>query len=450
LNRTSLVVEPEDVEWHNRRRLRALDGAPIPRAAVTDSPSPRTEPLLLGIETSCDDTACAVLDGAGRVLSSVVSSQLEVHRPFGGVVPEAASREHLRNWPAVSEEALQRAGCGFGDLGAVAATYGPGLVGSLLVGLSIGKALAYARGLPFFAVHHLEGHLWSPFLRTRGEPADVPPPSFVGLVVSGGHTTLVSVADDRVRTLGETRDDAMGEAFDKVGKRLGLPFPGGPHVDAWAEQAEAGSAPGLPAKQPRLGVARCGRTLDFSYSGLKTQTLLEIERLEAAGVSARLAARPEASAADDRDLAPPDPRLLGLVAEFRRAAVAQLVDRLERLHARARFDALAVSGGVAANRRLRRDLAAWASRRAVALRLVEPLYAGDNAAMIAHAAWRRLARGETGDPPSVEAASRLPLGEREPEDLRPDRGRPRPKPPLVTVTDEPAPQRPGSAPQDRG
>jgi N6-L-threonylcarbamoyladenine synthase len=369
--------------------------------------SSRTEPLVLGIETSCDDTACAVLDGDGRVLSSVVSSQLEVHRPFGGVVPEAASREHLRNWPTVSEAALRQAGCEISDLGAVAATYGPGLVGSLLVGLSIGKALAYARGLPFFAVHHLEGHLYSPFLLPGGEPAEEPPEDFVGLVVSGGHTTLVAVSAEGVEALGETRDDAMGEAFDKVGKRLGLPFPGGPHLDAWAEQAaQDGTAP----KPPRLGVARCGDTLDFSYSGLKTQTLLEIERLETSGVVTPLGEPPRAGVAGSAVTEQPDPRLLALVVEFRRAAVAQLVDRLERLHRRSPFGVLAVSGGVAANRMLRREIPAWAERHGVTLRLVEPVFSGDNAAMIAHAGWRRLRRGESDDPRSVEAISRQPLG----------------------------------------
>ena len=382
-------------------------------------PSPRTAPLVLGIETSCDDTACAVLDGEGRVLSSVVSSQLEVHRPFGGVVPEAASREHLRNWPAVSESALRRAGCEIRDLGAVAATYGPGLVGSLLVGLSIGKALAYARGLPFLAVHHLEGHLWSPFLRVGGAPAEAPPARFVGLVVSGGHTTLVSVAGSSVRTLGETRDDAMGEAFDKVGKRLGLPFPGGPYLDAWAERSEAASI----EPPRRLGIARCGASLDFSYSGLKTQTLLEIERLEASGVRVHLDESPRATGdAAEPEHPSADPRLLALVVEFRRAAVAQLLERLERLRRRAAFDFLAVSGGVAANRRLRRDVADWALARGVTLRLVEPVYSGDNAAMIAHAAWHRLARGERDDPRAVEASSRLPLGERETPGLGSRRG----------------------------
>src|SRR5262245_51817953 len=155
----------------------------------------RSAPLVLGIETSCDDTACAVLDGDGRVLSSVVSSQLAAHRPYGGVVPEIASREHLANWPVVSREALDRAGVPLTEIDVVAATRGPGLVGALLVGLSIGKAIAFAGGRPFHAVHHLEGHLFSPFLRPPGDPdpPEPPPSRFVGLVLSGGHSSLFAV-----------------------------------------------------------------------------------------------------------------------------------------------------------------------------------------------------------------------------------------------------------------
>ncbi len=230
-------------------------------------------PLVLGIETSCDDTACAVLDGAGRVLASVVSSQLAAHRPYGGVVPEIASREHLANWPPVSREALAQAGVELREVEVVAATRGPGLVGALLVGLSLGKALAWALGRPFHAVHHLEGHLYSPFLRPDGAPAEPPPGCFTGLVLSGGHSSLFAVDDGALATLGETRDDAMGEVFDKVGKRLGLPYPQGPLVDQLAELADPGAR--------ELPVPGCGDTLDFSFSGLKSQALLEIERLEA-------------------------------------------------------------------------------------------------------------------------------------------------------------------------
>jgi N6-L-threonylcarbamoyladenine synthase len=348
-------------------------------------------PLVLGIETSCDDTACAVLDGEGRVLSSVVSSQLAAHRPYGGVVPEIASREHLANWPAVSGEALERARVLLRDVEVVAATRGPGLVGALLVGLSIGKAIAFAGGRPFHAVHHLEGHLYSPFLRPPGDPAppEIPPSRFVGLVLSGGHSSLFAVEDGAVATLAETRDDAIGEVFDKVGKRLGLPYPQGPRVDELAER-------GTPGAQ-RLPVSRFGDTLDFSYSGLKSQTLLEIERLE-------------------RTLGPidlgegeaPQP-VLDLLAAFRASAVGQVLDRLERLYARHPFSLLAVSGGAAANRLLRRELPAWAGNRGVDLRLVPLVYSGDNAAMIAHAALLRHRRGLADDPFAAEAGSRIPI-----------------------------------------
>jgi N6-L-threonylcarbamoyladenine synthase len=306
-------------------------------------------------------------------------------------VPEIASREHLKNWLPVSGEALARAGVAFSDFDLVAATRGPGLIGSLLVGLSLGRSLAWALGKPFRAVHHLEGHLYSPFLAPDGGPADPVPERFVGLVVSGGHTTLFEVEGAAVATLAETRDDAMGEVFDKIGKRLGLPYPQGPRVD---ELAEAGNPAAFP-----LAVARCSDgSLDFSYSGLKSQTLVELERLEARGVASDLA-----------NGEPPARQVHDLLAGFRAAAVAQLVDRLERLADERPFSLLAVSGGVAANRLLRRRLASWASERGVALRLVPLAYAGDNAAMIAHAALLAHRRGMADDPLAVDAASRIPL-----------------------------------------
>ena len=352
-----------------------------------------TRPIALGIETSCDDTACAVVDGVGRVLSSVVSSQLEAHRPFGGVVPEIASREHLRNWPAVSETALRKADLELGDVDVVAATKGPGLIGSLLVGLSLGKAIAYAQGSRFHAVHHLEGHLFSPFLSATDEKAERPPEEFIGLVVSGGHTSLFQVMGDEIITLAETRDDAMGEVFDKVGKRLGLPYPQGPLVD---ELAEVGNGHGSP-----LSIARCSDgSLDFSYSGLKSQTLGEIQKLESDGVETHLG---ETTATEVQS------PVLDLLAGFRTAAVGQLVDRLERLSKQRPIRQLAVSGGVAANRLLRPTLEAWARDNAVDLRLVSLRYSGDNAAMIAHAALLRDARGLADDPLEADAASRIPL-----------------------------------------
>jgi len=351
------------------------------------------ELCVLGVETSCDDTACAVVDSSGTVVTSVVSSQLEAHREFGGVVPEIASREHLANWPAVSSEALAKAGIEWRDVDVVAATRGPGLIGSLLVGLSLAKSLAYGLGKPFLAVHHLEGHLYSPFLRQPGEAAEAVPERFIGLVVSGGHTALYSVVGGETTTLAETRDDAVGEVFDKVGKRLGLEYPQGPKVDVLAESGRIG--------QFSLPIARCrDQSLDFSYSGLKTSTLLATEKLERRGVST------------DAGAAEPAAEVLGLIADFRRAAVDQLLDRLTRLWDLEPFDSLAVSGGVAANRLLRREVTGWAKEHGVALRLVPLLYAGDNAAMIAHAALLRYRRGESDDPLTADAASRIPMGQR--------------------------------------
>ncbi len=377
-------------------------------------PAPDPRQLVLGIETSCDDTACAVVDGEGRVLSSVVSSQLG-HRPYGGVVPEIASREHLRSWPAVSAAALGAAGIELHGVAAVAATRGPGLVGSLLVGLSLGKAIAYALGRPFYAVHHLEGHLYSPFLAppagrgAEGAGAAEPPParpipeSFVGAVLSGGHSNLYRVERGAVATLAETRDDAMGEVFDKLGKRLGLAFPQGPAVD---RLAEAGERVREAAGRFRFAVAACGDgSLDFSYSGLKSQALGAVEKLAREGVSIDLRCVDLGAVDLDAALAPAE--VLDLLAAFRAAAVGQVIDRLERLWRAEPFALLALSGGVAANRLLRREAAAWCAERGVERAAVPLAYAGDNAAMIAHAALIRRRRREEDDPFAAEAASRV-------------------------------------------
>lgn len=361
-------------------------------------------PLVLGIETSCDDTACAILDGRGRVLSSVVSSQLEAHQPFGGVVPEIASREHLSNWPAVSAAAAEQAGVPLEAIEVVAATRGPGLIGCLLVGLSVGRAFAFGLDKPFHGVHHLEGHLYSPFLRVDGEPALDVPKDFVGLVVSGGHTSLLEVSGGEgqgleVVSLVETRDDAMGEVFDKVGKRLGLGYPQGPKVDLLAETGHDATAPRFVV--PKVKNDRQGAELFFSYSGLKTQAIREIEALERAG---RLTAdRPNTSDG-------PWPQVArDVMAGFRRAAVDQIIDRLDRQRRRRPFQTLAVSGGAAANRLLRRELTAWAASRDVQLYLVPLKFSGDNAAMIAFSALLRARWGVPGDALDAVVASRIPF-----------------------------------------
>ncbi|MEM9598223.1 MAG: tRNA (adenosine(37)-N6)-threonylcarbamoyltransferase complex transferase subunit TsaD [Acidobacteriota bacterium] len=349
-------------------------------------------PLVLGIETSCDDTGCAVVDGAGRVLSSVVSRQLEAHRPFGGVVPEIASREHLRNWPSVSAQALEDAGLAMYDVDIVAATRGPGLVGCLLVGLSVGRAVAYGLDRPFHGVHHLEGHLYSPFLSARGEPSETLPGHFTGLVVSGGHTSLLDVHKGRVQSLVETRDDAIGEVFDKVGKRLGLAYPQGPWVDKLAEHGRV--------SKTLFKVPRVEDDLFFSYSGLKSSALRAIEGLERQGVVRK------GEAVDPENV--PEP-VLDLLASFRSAAIRQVIDRLRRLHDRRPIDTLAVSGGVAANQLLRRELIRWAEEARVNLRLVPLKFSGDNAAMIAFAALARQRAGLPHDPRHLVAESRIPF-----------------------------------------
>ena len=296
--------------------------------------------------------------------------------------------------------------CRLADIAAIAATAGPGLIGSLLVGLSLGRAMAWSRRLPFFAVHHLEGHLYSPWLTTDGSPAAPFPERFIGLVVSGGHTSLYRVAPDDavpVTRLAETRDDAFGEAFDKFGKRLGLPYPQGPLLDQLAERGDAAAAP----------IARLVGTeeLFFSYSGLKTQAViraLKNSRRPACGCRRRKAAHRRSSTRPRSTRFPSRCSISQPASGSPRCARFSIGSPVCTGASRSRE--LAVSGGAAANRLLRRRLPEWAAERGVTLRLVPLVYSGDNAAMIAFAAVARLARGAVDDPLVAEAASRLPLG----------------------------------------
>lgn len=331
--------------------------------------------LVLGIESSCDEMAAAVVRDGREILASTVRGQAQVHQPYGGVVPELASRDHVRSVSAVVEAALATAGVAPQALQGVAVTAGPGLVGSLLVGLSFGKALAYQLGIPVVGVHHLSGHLMS------AELADAHfAPPYVGLVISGGHTALYRISEAAPPLLlGETRDDAVGEAFDKVATSLGLPYPGGPALAAAAAGGDDGA---VAFPRPLLGEAG----LDFSFSGLKTAVTLEVARRGALGPG------------DVADVA----------ACFEAAAVDVLVARARRALAQEGLARLAVVGGVAANRRLRREMLGAAQQDAFAVVFPPPELCTDNAAMIAAAGARLLARGEDHGM-ALNSFSRAPL-----------------------------------------
>ena len=331
--------------------------------------------LLLAIETSCDDTCVAVLrDGAAGVslLSNLVSSQM-IHAEYQGVVPELASREHMRTIGPVLREALSRAQVPLDAIEAVGVTNGPGLIGSLLVGLSLAKALAYARDIPVVGVNHIEAHLAS--LALEHEMSAVRPP-FIGLVASGGHTEIVLATDwSRWELLGATRDDAAGEAFDKVAKLLGLGFPGGPIL---ARTAEAGRADAYAFPRAWLDLAR--GELDLSFSGLKTAVKLFLDRQ----------GWPMAPADSDTRA-----RLVAdVAASFQEAVVDVLAAKLLKAAELTGVHDVVIAGGVAANRALRERLARETGRRGLALHAPAPALCADNAAMVGMAALHHLRRGE--------------------------------------------------------
>ena len=351
--------------------------------------------LILGIETSCDETAAAVVQDGVKdgvrdcvsVLSSVVASQMSTHGKYGGVVPELASREHLRAIVPVVREALGQAGASLRDLAAIAVTVGPGLVGSLLVGLTYAKSLSFATGVPLIAVNHIEGHIHAVILEARrdGRPLEYPA---VALVVSGSHTHLFEVRENfRYRLLGKTRDDAAGEAFDKVAKLLGFGYPGGPVIDRLARFGNPSAVRFTFAKMK-------GNALDFSFSGLKTAVLRWVEahdlatEIESRRALLRVNPRPE----DEAWQAVTPERTLDLLASFQQAVITELLTRAARSAAEIGARTLMVSGGVACNSGLR--------AAAESARLPYPVYfpsAGlstDNAVMIAAAAFPKWERRE--------------------------------------------------------
>jgi N6-L-threonylcarbamoyladenine synthase len=316
--------------------------------------------LVLGIETSCDDTGAGLVED-GRLVAHVVASQ-EVHLEYGGVVPELASRAHITLLPRMVAEVLAKAGKRIEDVGAVAATIGPGLVGSLLVGIEFAKGFAQAREIPFLGVNHVEAHLYSP-----GLEHDLPFP-FLGMVASGGHTEIYHVrAPGQATRLGSTRDDAAGEAFDKVGKLLGLPYPGGPHVDRLAREGNAAAF--------AFPVARLGNdNFDVSFSGLKTAVKLAVER-------------------EPKPLSPE--RARDFAAATERAVVTALIDRLSLALDKHEARAIGIAGGCACNTLLRREAERLAASRPTKIPALfpSPILCRDNGAMIAYAGWHALRAG---------------------------------------------------------
>lgn len=384
--------------------------------------------LILGIESSCDETAAAVVERGSRTLSSVVASQIATHLRYGGVVPELASREHLRAIVPVVRAALSEAGVGLGDLDAIAVTSGPGLAGALLVGITYAKALAFAQGLPLVAVNHLEGHIHAVLLQERessstSKGGELTAPndesdSALALVVSGGHTHLYLAhpvdGTWRYSLIGRTLDDAAGEAYDKVAKLLGLGYPGGPWIDALARFGDPRAVPftfaqiktkaHLGGKAPRTKGAKTAPIAEldphflFSFSGIKTAVLRYVElhglREEAAARVPRMlaAGKPPKTKKGALELCPQG--TLDLIASFQHAVVGDLLRKAFAAAKAVDAEQILVTGGVAANRELRERFAAEAARRGLRVAFPTLALSTDNAAMIAAAAWPRFVARE--------------------------------------------------------
>jgi len=380
------------------------------------------EKAILGIESSCDETAAAIVAGGRRILSSVVASQAEIHHKYGGVVPELASREHLRQIVPVVREAAEQAGIALADVDAIAVTRGPGLIGSLLVGVTYGKALALALGKPLVGVNHLEGHVHAVFLEAyaAGRTTELPA---VCLIVSGGHTVLYRVQAEETNgaprrsvrdangachfsytRIGGTRDDAAGEAYDKAAKMLGLGYPGGPVLD---QLAAHGDARAVQFSQPKMK----GNPYDSSFSGIKTAVLYHLRRhpelqpeIEARRKALECGPR---SAEELRALS--SGATLDLIASFQRAVVEDLVTRTLAASEEHAARAIFVSGGVAANGELRRTFETEAKERGIEVYFPSRALSTDNAAMIAAAGYARFVAGERADA-TMNAEANLPLG----------------------------------------
>ena len=335
--------------------------------------------LILGIESSCDETAASVVKNGRTVLSNVISSQIELHKLYGGVVPEIASRKHIEKINQVITEALEEANVTLDDLDAIAVTYGPGLVGALLVGVAEAKAISYAKNLPLVGVHHIEGHISANYI----EHPDLEPP-FACLVVSGGHTHLVVVKDyGKYEILGRTRDDAAGEAFDKVARAIGLGYPGGPKIDKLAKEGNP-----LAISFPKAKVADA--PYDFSFSGLKSAVLHYINHAKMTG----------------EEIYVPD-----LVASFQNAVVDVLVSRAITAAKEYGYKKLAIAGGVASNSALRAAMKEACDKNGITFYHPSPIFCTDNAAMIGAAAYYEYKKGNRSGW-DLNAVPNLKLGER--------------------------------------
>lgn len=400
--------------------------------------------LILGIESSCDETAAAVVERGARTLSSVVASQIATHARYGGVVPELASREHLRAIVPVVRAALEQAGTAFADLDAVAVTSGPGLAGALLVGITYAKALAFTQGLPLIAVNHLEGHIHAVLLQERETQAAAPAKennaagaqgeeTALALVVSGGHTHLYLARPTdgtwQYNLIGRTVDDAAGEAYDKVAKLLGLGYPGGPWIDALARFGNPRAVPfsfaqikpkvHLGGKPPRTKAAKTAPIAEldphflFSFSGIKTAVLRYVElhglRAEAKERVGRVLGRLQPPQIREEALALCPQSTLDLIASFQHAVVGDLLKKTFAAAERLGAARILVTGGVAANRELRTRFTAEATRRSLQIAFPTLALSTDNAAMIAAAAWPRLLAREFA-PSSLSADPSLTLG----------------------------------------
>ena len=335
--------------------------------------------LILAIESSCDETAASVVRNGREVLSNVISSQIELHKLYGGVVPEIASRKHIEKINQVIEQALDEAGMKLKDMTAVAVTYGPGLVGALLVGVSAAKAISFASGLPLVGVHHIEGHISANFIENK----ELEPP-FVCLVVSGGHTHLVVVKDyGEYEIIGRTRDDAAGEAFDKVARAIGLGYPGGPKIDKLAKE---GNPDAVPFPRARVGDS----VYDFSFSGLKSAVLNYLNSCQMKGI--------EVNRAD-------------VAASFQKAVTDVLVEHALTAVKEYGYDKFAIAGGVASNSALRAAFEQACAREKIQFYHPSPIFCTDNAAMIGVAGYYEYIKGERSGM-DLNAVPNLKLGER--------------------------------------